>query len=386
MTTYLYPKSFPDGNQFLFLKTVLAESNQFIPLWKQWKSETDLDLIDKSTFRLLPTLYLRIKQEDNFEDEWLGKIKGVYRQGWVKNQMFLSTASSVVSAFNEHGIPSIFMKGIALLLSSYNDLGGRMMGDIDILIPTNKACEASNLLLSLGYSSRRAPEVKQFNQQNILQYTRACHESSFKNSNGHIVDLHFISPFYTVVDPKLIALFWDTAVEVEVNATPALVLSPELNFLHVCCHGTVYNPQPSYRWVVDAMQTLKATPNFDWKKLIEMSKAMDLMFNLKMATIYLSENFVVSIPEEELQVIKSYVPSAVEKWKFYSNAEKQRFKLNHLPVIWKKFQIQYKPKSKVFAYYYFLNFLKDAHGLKHRRSLFQFYNQRLFVRVKRLLN
>lgn len=384
MTKYPYPKSFPDGNQLLFLKTVLASKNQFVPLWKQWKSETDLDLIDKSTFRLLPALYLRTKQEEGFEDEWLGKIKGVYRQGWVKNQLFLSTASSVVSAFNAHGIPSIFLKGVALLLSSYKDLGGRMMGDIDILVPTNKASEASNLLLSLGYSCRRAPEVKHFNQENIFQFTHADHESSFKNGNGHIVDLHFISPFYTVVDPKLIAMFWDTAVGVEINSIPALVLSPELTFLHVCCHGTVYNPQPSYRWVMDAMQTLKATPNFDWKKLIEMSKAMDLMFNLKMATIYLSENFDVPISEEDFQVFKSYSPVLGEKWKYYSNAERQRFKLNHLPVIWKKFLVQTEPKNKLMASYHFLNFLKEAHGLERRRNLFQFYANRLLVRFKPL--
>jgi len=382
LTKYPYPKSFPNGKQLLFLKTVLAPKNEFIPLWKQWKSETDLDLIDKSTFRLLPALYLRIKQEENFEDEWLGKVKGVYRQGWVKNQLFLATASSVVAAFNAKGIPSIFMKGIALLLSSYSDLGGRMMGDIDILIPKDKACEASNLMLSAGYSCVRVPGIKQFNQQNILRFTRGNHELSFKSGNGHIVDLHFISPFYTVVDPKLIALFWNTAVHVEINSIPSLALSPELTFLHVCCHGTIYNSQPSYRWVMDAMQTLKTSSSFDWKELIEMSKAMDLMFHLKMATIYLNENFLISIPEDEFQVIKSYVPSAGEKWQYYKYARQHPFKFTYLSVMWKKFQIENGSKSTFFAWYSFLDFLKETYGLEHKRSLLLFYINTLILRFK----
>ncbi|MDA9121213.1 nucleotidyltransferase family protein [Flavobacteriales bacterium] len=378
-----YPSSFPNSTQLLFLKTVLASPGEFRDHWNQWKSQTDLDTIDNATFRLLPTLYLRIRQEEGFEDEWVGRIKGVYKQGWAKNQLLLSSTSKVASFLSENGIPSILLKGVSLLLGSYKDVGGRMMGDVDMLIPSINTREACELMLANGWKCRWQPEVEKFSEKDILFFTRVSHEVSFINTNKQVVDLHFVSPFKHVFDPKLVSLFWETALPVQLRDVSCKILSPELTFLHVCYHGSVFNTFPSYRWVIDGIKTIESVPEFDWKKLIMHSERLGFKFQLSKSVLYLNEHFDFLIPSLILKELTDYQPTPKERSRYRKTTENSRFRFVKLPILWGEYCHSDPLRSPILKPYYFLNFLRESFRFDTNREVFQHYFKRFAARLIR---
>jgi Uncharacterised nucleotidyltransferase len=382
VTAYAYPSSFPTSEQLLFLKTIMAPKGGFASLWKQLKGQIDLDTLDTSTYRLLPSLYLRMAQEEDFHDEWLGRIKGVYRQGWARNQLLLNATASVVEALNHQGIPSILLKGVSLLLSSYRDVGGRMMGDADLLVPLEKAVDACNLMLSLGWKTRLGADIKWFDDKNILLYVRTTHEKSFVNAQGQILDLHFISPFHNVYAPDQVRGFWQTAVPIMVNGTPCQVLSPEMLFLHVCYHGYRKNRMASYRWVLDALRTVQSSPNFDWAQLIGFSKLLGFTFHLKMAVSYLVEHFHFSISEPERNALGNYRPNQQELRDYYGSMNISLLNMGNLPILWGKFKLEYPTEPMIYRPFRFSKYLKETYILGHRGELVTMYFKRFINRLK----
>jgi hypothetical protein len=381
VTSYPYPSSFPSREQLLFLRTITAPKGCFQALWEEWKSQADLDAVDTSTYRLLPSLYLRMAQEEGFHDAWLGRIKGVYRQGWARNHMLLNTTAAVVNALHHHGIPSILLKGISLLLTSYKDVGGRMMGDADILVPLDKAVDACNLMLSLGWKCRLGPDIEWFDERNILPYVRATHEKSFVNSQGQILDLHFISPFRDVFAPEQIEVFWQKAVPITINGHTCKVLSPELVFLHVCQHGYRLNQMPSYRWVLDALRTVQSSNEFNWPFLISFAQKIGLSFHLKMAAAYLTEHFDLRIPEPSKSALENYCPPRKELHNYYRATSLSILNKGNLPILWAKFRLSNPSDSVVSSILRFPDYLKETYLLNRRRDLLPLYFKRFRSRL-----
>lgn len=381
MTTYAYPSSFPTREQLLFLKTITAPEGGFQPLWEEWKGQTDLDAVGTPTYRLMPSLYLRMAQEQDFYDEWLGRIKGVYRQGWARNQLLLHATASVVKALDQQGIPSIMLKGVSLLLTAYKDVGGRMMGDADLLVPTGKAVEACNLMLSLGWKCKLGPDISRFDEQNILLYLRASHEKSFHNGTGQILDIHFISPFNTIYAPDQVSVFWDNAVPVTVNGVQCQTLSPELLFLHVCHHGYRKNRIPSYRWVLDALRTVQAAPNFNWAQLIDFAALLGFTFHLKMAVRYLVEHFDLPIPAAQQNTLENYRPTRKELHHYYGSMNQSVFSMGNLPILWGKFKHDRPAGPIIYRPFQFSTYLRDTYALKHIVELVPMYLKRFMNRL-----
>ena len=52
------------------------------------------------------------------------------------------------------GIPVVFLKGLALLLSGAQPPGSRPISDVDILVPSNEAAALQNALIEAGYRER----------------------------------------------------------------------------------------------------------------------------------------------------------------------------------------------------------------------------------------
>ncbi len=383
MTNYAYPSSFPNGEQLLFLKAITAPEGRFQQLWTEWTGLTDLDAVDTPTYRLLPSLYLRMAQEEDFQDAWLGRIKGVYRQGWARNQMLLHTTSKVVAALHQNGIPSIMLKGISLLLTSYKDVGGRMMGDADLLVPVDKAVNACNLMLSMGWKCRLGPNIQRFDEKNILLFIRASNEKSFVNAQGQIIDMHFISPLPTVNAPDQVAVFWQTALPITVNGVECRVLSPELLFLHVCHHGYRNNRTPTYRWVLDALRTVQATPAFNWPQLIDLAALMGFTFHIKMAVSYLVEHFELPIPDAQRNILLNYSPSNEELRGYYGAMNLSIVNMGNLPILWKKFKYTSPTGPVLFRPFQFSAYLRDTYNLDHSGELVPLYVKRFINRLKR---
>nr|WP_321231945.1 nucleotidyltransferase family protein [uncultured Psychroserpens sp.] len=109
-----------------------------------------------SNHLVLPACYYRLKQKNLLEyipqdlESYLKEIALINKH---RNLSLIKQSQDIASLFNTHNIDYVFLKGIALLFGNYyEDLGERMVGDIDLLINENQIDEAFNLLIKHGYT------------------------------------------------------------------------------------------------------------------------------------------------------------------------------------------------------------------------------------------
>ena len=120
-------------------------------------SSLDLgDLIYKSSSHLiLPLLYLKILENNlvqNFPDDFIKYIKEIYELNKKRNLVLLKEIKQLSQLFNKYKIKHVFLKGSAMILNDfYDDVGERMIGDIDFLVEKKKVSFTEKILEKNNY-------------------------------------------------------------------------------------------------------------------------------------------------------------------------------------------------------------------------------------------
>ena len=79
------------------------------------------------------------------------RVRGLYRQSWVRNHRLWHEALPVLHALEERRVPTLLLKGGALLPLYGDDWGARPMYDVDLLVPDEHFDGAVVLLRDLGW-------------------------------------------------------------------------------------------------------------------------------------------------------------------------------------------------------------------------------------------
>ncbi|HEY5615363.1 MAG TPA: nucleotidyltransferase family protein, partial [Bacteroidota bacterium] len=220
----------PTLTQELLLKAVLADGEKAFKLWKQWKSRIELDDADAGSQRLFPHLYRKLNDQGNTDPD-LEKYKGVYRFFWYKNQMLFNVGTDMLAKFHERGIKTMILKGADLATRHYKDIGLRPMNDIDILVETERAQEALEIIQRAGF----VPD-----ERIRLRYTPAIipltHGFAFVNSRNHGIDLHWhVLPESCRQHSD--TEFWNAAEPIEFNGVHTKALCPTDLLFHILAAG-----------------------------------------------------------------------------------------------------------------------------------------------------
>ncbi len=93
-----------------------------------------------------------------------------------------STRAPLLSALRARGIPTMLLKGGALVRTVYGQFGLRLMSDLDVLVPSLRWREAHSALASAG--GLAAPT------EALVLRLRLNHERSWRMRSGAVVDLH----------------------------------------------------------------------------------------------------------------------------------------------------------------------------------------------------
>jgi len=116
-----------------------------------WKNFTALC----SNHLILPVIYLKFKSQELLP--YLPKVvsdyfKEIYELNLVRNNQILYQLQEVTAVLNKGHIYPVYLKGAGNLLDGlYDDIGERMMGDIDFLVPEKDYLPAAELLKKEGY-------------------------------------------------------------------------------------------------------------------------------------------------------------------------------------------------------------------------------------------
>jgi hypothetical protein len=255
----------PDLDEEVLLRTVLARDDVAV-LWRTVRGRIDFDSPSQpDVHRLVPMLW-RTLVEAEIEDPWLPRFKGIYRKTWYRNHLLMNSLSRILMELATLDVDPIVLKGAALGLAYYDDLGSRPIGDIDLLCRRAHLPALERLASQAGWTSR----------EGAFELGESWRSSAaFDTADGWILDVHldfrreFRDPTAGAV--PAVAGWWERAEKLSVDGVPCLVLGPTDQLLHVILHGAQWSSDARLRWVCDAFAVVGHRP-VDWALLAQTSE------------------------------------------------------------------------------------------------------------------
>ncbi|NOZ77752.1 MAG: nucleotidyltransferase family protein [Acidobacteria bacterium] len=284
----------PTPDQELLLRAAFARDAELPDLLAEAERRLVLDELDLPTRVLLPLLHPRVENLD--ATPLVAACREAYRRNWLANQRLIHRAVVLLGRLADHGIPTLVLKGTALIPSYYRDPGLRFMSDLDVMVPEERFVETGRLMERMGYVPLEHP-LRCFD-------TRFGHAIAYRNREGHDVDLHcHVLPISC--ERGADEGFWQRAVPLRLSAasgeaaTRSLAASDLL--LHTCVHGVVWVKTPHNRWVADALVILRERDGrIDWDGFVETADARGVAGLATWALGYLRERFDAAVPDAAL--------------------------------------------------------------------------------------
>ncbi|MBI5948596.1 MAG: nucleotidyltransferase family protein [Chloroflexi bacterium] len=287
-----------DARQALLLQAALGPSPQAETAWQAWTKQVDLDDVDGRSMSILSHVYKNL-QSHGYEDAETGRLKGIYRQNWYRNQLRLHNAADAVRALAAEGIDTLLLKGAALILLYYRDAALRPMSDVDLLVRTEDAARAHAVLERLGW------HTYQRLRGDLAATFAVIHGVGYSAGPDKAIDLHSHA-LEECCYPGADDSFWKAARPLDLEGTTALTLCPEDLLLHVCIHGSRGAPARVLHWIPDALAIIRQDgATLDWDRLVAEARDRRLSLALGTSLRYLHLTFAAPIPEASIRALES---------------------------------------------------------------------------------
>jgi len=110
-----------------------------------------------SNHLVLPVIYLKFLKHDllGYLPEVLARhLEEIYSLNHARNEQILAQMKEINATLNKAGISPIYLKGTGNLIDGiYEDIGERIVGDIDLLVPEAGYLKAVELAKAIGYAN-----------------------------------------------------------------------------------------------------------------------------------------------------------------------------------------------------------------------------------------
>ena len=274
----------PTERQRLLLGAATWRDERALDAWERWCGLVPREQVTAADTRLLATAYRPLRAL-GADDPMLALAGGAYRRAWYLNQLLLRRAAAAVGELQSAGIEVLVLKGAALSLLHYRDLGARPMDDIDVLVRPHELERAVAALRPSGW----AVLATQGTARGPLHYG-----THIVDADDNEIDLHAYALMQSADDAAL----WDTRVALDLMGTEAAAPAAADQLVHVCAHGLRWDETPTVRWAADAMTILaSAGPELDWNRVIARSRMWRLTVAMSEALNWLSAALQAPIPE-----------------------------------------------------------------------------------------
>ncbi len=218
--------------------------------------------------KLLPVLWNRLRKYAASLPEL--EAERIRRQAVViefRLALAETVLQDVLNRLSAAGIPVMLLKGAALATTVYKSFAARPMGDLDVLVPPEKATQAWQLLVDAGWR-------KEF-EGGAAFYEGHHHLAALIDPKGLgiVVEIHRAT--LPLAGPFLFdeAELWRDATTVSIGVTKVWTPSPQHQLLHLCAHFAWSNMLSSglARTARDVAALLEAGPP-DWDSFVALSQ------------------------------------------------------------------------------------------------------------------
>ncbi len=273
----------PDNRQRLLLGAATWEDERALEAWSRWRACVTREEVTASDTRLLAAAFRPLRAL-GADDPMLTLAGGAYRRAWYLNQLALRRAASVIDTLQSAGIEVLVLKGAALSLLHYRDLGARPMDDVDLLVHPHALDRAVDALRPIGWNVLASQGAR-----GPLRYG-----THIVDADGNEIDLHAYALMQSADDSAL----WSSRVELELMGTVTSAPAPADQLVHVCAHGLRWDVTPTVRWAADAMTILRsADGRFDWPRVVACSRAWRVTVAVSAALAWLRGCLQARVPE-----------------------------------------------------------------------------------------
>ena len=192
-----------------------------------------------SNHLVLPLIYLKFKAYNllnELPEVLKNHLEEIYRLNRNRNEQILIQMKQITATLNGAGISPIFMKGTSNLIDGiYSDIGERIIGDIDFLVPEKDFLTAAELFQKEGYTICK-PTVEPIDQFKLKHYPRLWKEDVVADIEIHrlLVNIKYSKHFS--------ADFVRKSKKAPINHTGCYVLSDEHKVILSFIHSQLINP------------------------------------------------------------------------------------------------------------------------------------------------
>jgi hypothetical protein len=314
----------PTAEQEELLRAAVLHGPAALDAWARWRDAVDLDRLDPGSLRLLPELYRNLLHE-GVTGPALGRLKGIYRQTWYRNQLVFRDMARILPDLHAAGIPTLVVKGAALILRYHGDHGARPMDDFDIVVPADRAARALDLLQRRGW--RTAAPLSPYR-------LRAFNGIGLRDQGGRDLDLHW----HLLAEdcrPDADREFWAAAEPVDLQGARVLVLNPADELLHALVHGLRWNEIPPIRWIADAVHIIELSdPGLDWNRLVTAAARHRVTLPVLRGLAYLRALVEAPVPAEIIERLARVRISLRERLEHRVALHPRSRLLGSLPEYW----------------------------------------------------
>jgi hypothetical protein len=289
----------PNEEQQLWLQAALAPPPAAVEAWHRIHPVLERDSRDPGSERLLPLVWANIRPDGPAGARLVERHERARQQ----NERLLGQLREVLRPLHDRAIPTVLLKGMALVASAYRDPATRPMSDIDVLVPLGQVAEATRRIQDAGW--RPAAPV-------TSTMTRLVHSMPFSHAEHPPLDLHW-HVFEECCRPADDDDFWAQSVPATIGGVPVRIPAPEDQLLHVCVHGEKWVRIPGVRWIADAVMLIRHTA-VRWDRLVAQAVARRFVLRMRAQLTYLRNTWDAPVPPAALSMLEAAPVSWLERF------------------------------------------------------------------------
>jgi hypothetical protein len=259
----------PSRRERLLLLTALAEPDQALTAWLELRPELDLQTTEDSMFAALPLVFRRLEAA-GIDDRDLPRLKGIYRNTWVRNTLLVERLQQTVEAFRAADVHMLLVGSIGTALRYYDTIGLRPTGHLELLVQERELTRAVRALGDAGWSTRGrrrsgpAEPLALFDGRGSVCLVRTTLAADFVGEKQE--------------PPE--ASLWAAAIDLDIGGALAPALCPTDDLLAAIVTGARAKSPPSVQWIVDAAMILRKPQDVDrerlWRTAVERRQGVRL--------------------------------------------------------------------------------------------------------------
>lgn len=212
----------------------------------------------------------------------------------MKNMRLHGETTRILDALQPAGITPVILKGAALGPLVYGGLALRELGDIDFMVPRNRAEETVRTILALGYDT--------IDPLPVDWHHTSRHHAALRGPHGTVIEVHWALAPAGEPGAEVTDALWSQVQPFTLNDRPVFQLSPVDQLLHICIHAAYqhrmeFGLRPSFD-----IQRLIAHlgPHLNWNVVIERAEERRWLPGVSIALWVAHKLVGAAIPESAL--------------------------------------------------------------------------------------